>query len=758
MNRITRFVLFTLGVVVVLAVVAAVSLPLFLNADSFRTRIESTLSKSLGRTVTIGKLNLSVWTGGLVAENATVADDPRFSSQPFIQAESVKIRVAMLPLILHRDVQVKGFVLDSPRVQLLRAANGTWNYSTIGGSAGKQDEETKKTFPDLTVGEVQVNNGRITVGTQPGAATTVVSTPNRVYEQVDLNVKNFGFTGSFPFTASAHLPSDGTVSVSGTAGPINQQDASETPFNGHLEIKHLDPLAAGFVDASGGISGLVESVVLDAAWSGQQMHVTKLVVDSPHLTVMRSNTPKQPKPAGANAEGSTMLENLSVDSAEVRNGAVTLTTEGQAGAPAVYQGMNATITNLTPKSWSPFTVSAQLPGGGTLNANGKAGPFFNTKDSYASANDNYAATPVDAQVTLKHVELGTSGVLPPDAGIGGTMDLQAQVRSDGQTLNAAGTARVVGIKLARDGQPSAKPVEAQFALTQNERAMTGDLQHATVSVGRATFDLAGTYQTSGPTTAIDLKVNGQAVPIDEIEAFLPALGVKLPQGSRLEGGTVTTALTVSGSTGNPVISGPARLDNTQLAGFDLGAKLAMLSKFTGGKIGTATGSGTHIRSLSMNVREAGGGIRTDNIALEVAGVGSATGAGSVSPGGALDYNMLLKLTELTGVPSGGTAAANSGGGGLAEIVGGLAGLIPGGGGAGGALEQVGGLLKAGIPVAIGGTTTNPTFAPNVRGLATGAGVSVAEGLLSKKRGKADPAGKVVGDPLKNALGGLFGKH
>ncbi len=758
MNRITRFVLFALGVVVVLAVVAAVSLPLFLNADSFRTRIESTLSKSLGRTVTIGKLNLSVWTGGLVAENATVADDPRFSSQPFIQAESVKIRVAMLPLILHRDVQVKGFVLDSPRVQLLRAANGTWNYSTIGGSAGKQDAETRSTFPDLTVGEVQVNNGRITVGTQPGAATTAVSMPNRVYEQVDLNVKNFGFTGSFPFRASAHLPSDGTVSVSGTAGPINQQDASETPFNGHLEIKHLDPLAAGFVDASGGISGLVESVVLDAAWSGQQMHVTKLVVDSPHLTVVRSNTPKQPKPAGANAEGSTMLENLSVDSAEVRNGAVTLTTAGQTGTPAVYQGMNATITNLTPKSWSPFTVSAQLPGGGTLNANGKAGPFFNTKDSYASANDNYAATPVDAQVTLKHVELGTSGVLPPDAGIGGTMDLQAQVRSDGQTLNAAGTARVDGIKLARDGQPSAKPVEAQFALTQNERAMTGDLQHATVSVGRATFDLAGTYQTSGPTTAIDLKVNGQAVPIDEIEAFLPALGVKLPQGSRLEGGTVTTALTVSGSSANPVISGPVRLDNTQLAGFDLGAKLAMLSKFTGGKIGTATGSGTHIRSLSMNVREAGGGIRTDNIALAVAGVGSATGAGSVSPGGVLDYNMLLKLTELTGAPSGGTTAANSGGGGLAEIVGGLAGLIPGGGGAGGALEQVGGLLKAGIPVAIGGTTTNPTFAPNVRGLATGAGVSVAEGLLSKKKGKADPAGKVVGDPLKNALGGLFGKH
>ncbi len=603
-----------------------------------------------------------------------------------------------------------------------------------------------------------MNNGRISVGTLAGAGAA--SVPNRVYEQVALDVKNFGFANSFPFTASAHLPGDGTVNVSGTAGPLNQQDASATPFSGHLELKHIDPLAAGFVDASAGVSGVVDSLVLDAAWSGQQMHVTKLDVENPHLAIVRSNAPKQPKPAGTNAEGSSMLDGLSVDSAVVRNGTVTLTTAGVAGAPAVYQNLNATITNLTPKSWSPFTVNAQLPGGGTLNADGKAGPFFNQTSGQA----NDAATPVDAKIQLKRVELGTAGVLPPDAGIAGMMDLQAQVQSNGQTLNATGSAHVDGIKLAKNGQPSAKPVDAQFQLSQNEQAMTGELQRATITIGRAVINLAGTYQTSGPTTAINLKVNGQAVPIDELEAFLPAVGVHLPSGSRLQGGTVTTALTVSGSTAAPVISGPVRLDNTQLAGFDLGAKLATLSKLTGGKIGSATGSGTHIRSLSMNVREAGGGIRTDDVALAVAGVGTATGAGSVSEGGALDYNMVLKLTELTGAPGGGNTGAPSspsGGGGLAGLAGGLGGLIPGGGGAaGGGLGAIsgltGGLLKGGIPVAIGGTTSNPTFAPNLSHLATGVGASAAQGILSKKTG--NPNGKVVGDPLKNALGGLFNKH
>jgi hypothetical protein len=350
-------------------------------------------------------------------------------------------------------------------------------------------------------------------------------------------------------------------------------------------------------------------------------------------------------------------------------------------------------------------------------------------------------------------------------------DMQAQVKSDGQTLNATGTAHVDGIKLAKDGQPSARPVEAQFALAQNERAMTGDIQHATISVGRATVNLAGTYQSSGPTTAINLHVTGNSMPIDELEAFLPALGVHLPQGSRLQGGTVTTALTVSGSTASPVISGPVRLSETKLAGFDLGAKLQALASLTGGRIGGATGSGTTIRSLSMDVQQSGGGIRTDHVNLSVAGVGTATGGGSVSPGGALNYNMVLRLTELGGGGGGGAAAATSqpqaGGGGIAGVAGGLLGAL--GGGSGGApglkgLSPAGALggnflARAAIPVQIGGTTSNPTFAPNVAGLATGIGANAASGLLSRKvPGRGDPDGKVVGDPLKNALGGLLGRH
>ena len=136
-----------------------------------------------------------------------VADDPAFSTQPFIQADSVKIGVELLPLIFSKQIRIRGFSLLSPKVQLLRAANGTWNYSTIGksGASTAQDADTKQAFPDLTVGHVTVENGRFTVGTQP-AAGAPAGAPSRVYDQVNLEVKDFGFRNSFPFTVSAHLP------------------------------------------------------------------------------------------------------------------------------------------------------------------------------------------------------------------------------------------------------------------------------------------------------------------------------------------------------------------------------------------------------------------------------------------------------------------------------------------------------------------------------------------------------------------------
>jgi AsmA protein len=733
-----RTLLIVLGSIVALILIIVLCIPLFLNADAFRTRIETSLTTSLGRKVTLGKLDLSVLTGSLVAENATVADDPAFSTQPFLQTSKVKIGVEVLPFLFSREIHITGFAIDSPKITLLRAANGIWNYSTIGSgqqNTATANKDSSTLVPNLTVGHVKISNGQLTVGITPAPGTP--ATPRRTYDQLALEAKDFSFQKSFPFTVSAHLPGDGTVSLKGNAGPINPHDASLTPFSANVEAKHIDPLAAGFTDSTSGVTGTIDAINVQATWNGQQLHVTNLLVDTPKLTLVRDNKPTVAAPPPA-PDSNNMLSTFTADHLQIKSGAITITSPGQA-TPAVYQQLNAELTNVSPTAASPFKLSAQVPGGGSLTGDGTAGPINQT---------NTAATPLNAHVAISHLDLASSGVVSPEAGIGGIANVDLKALSDGKNLNANASANIQGLRIAKNGSPSAKPVLVQLTVAQNLQALTGQLQNAVITIGKAVINAAGTYQTSGPTTALNLKVNTQAASIDELEAFLPSVGVHLPSGSRLQGGTLTTNLNVTGSTAAPIINGPIRIDNTNLAGFDLGSKLGPLSSLAGIK----SGSGTAIQSLSANVAINGGNVRTDNVSVVVPSIGSATGAGTISAAGALNYNVILKLTGVLGAAGGkGGAAAGAGG-----IAGQLMGMIPGGaaGGAAGSVigNYAGAALRNGVPVTIGGTTSNPTFTPNMGGIVN----SATSGAAAK--GAQKPSNNKSTDPLSNALGGLLKPH
>ena len=701
-----RTLFIVLGSIVGLILLIALCIPLFLDADSFRTRIESTLTTSLGRKVTLGKLDLSVLSGSLVAENTTLADDPAFSTQPFMTASKVKIGIEMIPLIISREIHITGFALDSPKINLLRAANGTWNYSTIGSAQqnASANKDSSSLIPNLTVGHVTVTNGQLTVGIEPAPGTP--ATPRRTYDQLNLEAKDFSFQKSFPFTVSAHLLA-----------------------------KHIDPLAAGFVDATAGITGTIDAIDVQAVWNGQQLHVANFVVDTPKLTLVRDNKPTTtvtPPPA---PDSNNMLSTFTADHLQIKNGTLSLTSSGQA-TPAVYQQLNAELTNVSPTAASPFKLSAQIPGGGSLTGDGTAGPINQA---------NATATPLNAHVAITHLDLAASGVVAPDAGLSGIADVDLKALSDGKTLNANVSTKVQGLRIAKNGSPSAKPVDVQLTVAQNLQALTGQIQKGVVTIGRAIINIAGTYQTAGPTTTLNLKVSSDGTSIDELEAFLPSVGVHLPTGSRLQGGTLTTALNVTGTAANPIISGPIRLNNTNLAGFDLGSKLGPLSSLAGIK----SGSGTNIQSLSANVNINGGNVRTDNVSLVVPSIGSATGAGTISAAGALNYNVVLKLTGLLGgISGGGKGGAAAGAGGIA---GQLMGMIPGGaagGVAGGLVGNIAGsALRNGVPVTIGGTTSNPTFTPNMGGMMRGATGDAVKGAVKPSNNNADP--------LSNALGGLL---
>jgi AsmA protein len=731
-----RTLLIVVGSIVVLLFLVVLSIPLFLNADSFRARIESSLSTSLGRKVTLGKLDLSVFSGSLVAENATLADDPAFSNQPFLQASRVKIGVEVFPLIFSREIHITGFDLDSPKITLLRAASGKWNYSTIGSAQQNPaaNKESSSLVPNLTVGHVSITDGQVTVGIEPTPGAP--ATPRHTYDKLNVEAKDFSFQKSFPFTVSAHLPADGTVSLTGTAGPINAQDASLTPFSNHLVAKHIDPVATGFFDSTAGISGTVDTIDVQATWNGQQLHVANLLIDTPKLTLVRENKPTTAAPPPTTPNSNDMLSTFTADHLQIKDGEIKITSPGQT-TPAIYQQLNAELTGVSPTAAAPFKLSAKIPGGGSLTGDSTGGPINQA---------NAASTPGNAHIAITHLDLASSGVVAPDAGISGIADVDLRALSDGKTLNANLSSRIQGLRVAKNGSPSAKPVDIQLTIAQSLQSLAGQIQKGAITIGKAVINVAGTYQTTGPNTAVNLKVSSDGASIDELEAFLPSVGVHLPTGSRLQGGTLTTSLNVTGSVANPIISGPIRVNNTSLAGFDLGSKLGPLSSLAGIKPGSAT----VIQSLSANVAINGGNVRTDNVSLVVPSLGSATGAGTISAAGALNYNVILKLTGVVGALSGKGGAAGAGG-----IAGQLMGMIPSGaaGGAAGSVigNYAGAALRNGVPVAIGGTTSNPTFTPNMGGIVNSA-------TSGATKGAAKPSSNKSTDPLSNALGGLLKPH
>jgi AsmA protein len=88
-KRWTKILLALLGLVV--ATVA--SIPLFVNANTIRPAIERQLTTMLGRSVKLGDLRFSLFSGSLIAEDLSIADDPDFSAMPFLTAKKFRIGV-----------------------------------------------------------------------------------------------------------------------------------------------------------------------------------------------------------------------------------------------------------------------------------------------------------------------------------------------------------------------------------------------------------------------------------------------------------------------------------------------------------------------------------------------------------------------------------------------------------------------------------------------------------------------------------------
>lgn len=544
MKRILKVV----AIIVALLIAIAIAIPFFLDANTFKPRLEAELTDALGRQVTVGNISLSLLSGAVSADNISIADDPQFSKSAFVTAKSLKVGVELMPLIFSKVINITDLTLNEPQISLVKSENGDkWNFSSLGtktGAAASQPTSAAKPAPtnpkegtapsssssterpNLSVAKLNVNDGRLTV-------SQANSTVQRVYDKVNVEVTNFSFSSSFPFQVTANLPAGGNLKLTGNAGPVNLGNAEQTPLEAKLNVQKMNLSASGFID--------------------------------------------------------------------------------------------------------------------------------------------------------------------PAAGIAGIADLDGTLKSDGHQGKVEGSLRVDNLKVVAKGSPAGKPVDVRFSVVHNLEKETGNIPQCDIAMGKAVAHLTGTYDAHGKVTTVNLKLNGQSMPVDDLEAMLPAVGVILPPKATLKGGDLNIQTASSGPVDKLVTTGSVKLQNTQLANFNLGDKMAAISALAGKN----TGNDTSIQNFSSDVKMSPEGTAANNINLTVPAIGVLTGLGTVSPANQIAFKMKADVSGMA------------------------------------------------IPFGITGTTSDPKFTPDVKGLATG----FLQNALSGQQGTN---GQQQQNPI-NSVMGLFNK-
>lgn len=434
----------------------------------------------------------------------------------------------------------------------------------------------------------------------------------------------------------------------------------------------------------------------------RDIRVTSVELEEPQINLMHNAAGKWNfSTLGANAAQSNKTpssggQNISVQDLRIAHGRITV---DQATKRHTYEDVNVRVQNFSEKSAFPFSLDAKTPGGGSLSLEGEAGPM---------AKGDTTETPMHGTIKVEGLDLAQSGFVDASTGIGGVIDYDGTVKSDGKDLHSDGKVSAKNLKLVKGGAPAHQVIHVDYASDVNLETKKGTLSRGDISAGNGNnpAHLTGTIDTHGETPVLNAVLKATNMPIDTVEGLLPAVGVVLPPGSQLQGGTVNTNLSIQGPIDRLVTAGPIDITNAKLTGFNLKSKASGI----GALAGIPSASDMIIQALNSKLRVAPEGIQANALELVVPGVGTITGDGTISASNALNFKMKAKL-------------ANAG------AVGQLANLTNFG------------QAKGEIPFMIQGTTQNPIFLPDVAGM-------VGNTLKAPVQGTQG---------ITNVLGGLFGK-
>jgi AsmA protein len=383
-------------------------------------------------------------------------------------------------------------------------------------------------------------------------------------------------------------------------------------------------------------------------------------------------------PAGA-------LPDLPVGHITIKDGSARIDELASEKNPQVYDHLNVRLEHFSLTKGFPFTISAALPDNGKVDLSGTIGPI-NPQDA--------TSTTLDAHITIQHLDPVAAGYVEPGSGISLIGSLDAHIVSDGTNITSDGKLHAEHLVLLKSGKPAPYPVDVTYQVTESLRGNSGQVSDLALQTGAVAIHIQGTYHVIANVPIFDLKLTAPNVPIDDLQAILPAVGVKLPNNATLHGGTLTANFAMKGSPKDNVITGSYEIQNTKLVGYNLGSKIVGIAALGGIK----TGDSLIIDVSRADIRITQAGSESTNIYSKLPAMGESTGSGKVSPSGQLDFHLISKISNAKGLNKFGINL-------LTKLNSTSAAAKPS--------------TASGIPILITGTAENPVITADVSGLVKG---------------------------------------
>ena len=404
----------------------------------------------------------------------------------------------------------------------------------------------------------------------------------------------------------------------------------------------------------------------------RQLNVTSLTIDQPEISLLQAKsgewnfsslggktTTPPPVPSKESASKPT---SLSVKLVKITNGRFTFKS-------SKLEKVNVELRDFSAASSFPFSLAADVVGGGSIKLEGKAGPIRPA---------DVIQTPFDLNLTIGALNLAGSGFVQPSSGIAGIISLDGNAASNGHAVNIKGKVKAENLKLATGGSPAKRAVEIDLALAHDLAKQGGTVERCLVHIGSAQANLNGTYRLNEDSPVISVKLAGTKMALTELAAMLPALDVVLPAGSNIERGTLNVDMTSLGPVDRLLTTGSIAVEDARLNNFDLGSKMKTIQQLAG----IQGEPRTTIQSLSANVTTSPEGTIVRDIKVVAPAVGDLTGSGTVSPKHELNFQMRATVRASSHI-----------------------------------LTAIGQKGDVTIPFIIAGTSSDPSFKPDITGAA-----------------------------------------